>query len=72
MSLDDGCDPLRIGLVVEQHIAAAVHLGIDEPRGEPSAIWQLPEHRAPSQSGLRGNTDNPGTLKDHGAVIVQP
>ena len=64
MRRGDGANAVGRRLIVEQHVAAAVHLQVDEAGREPEAIRQVMRRHRRRQVGARHQRDDAGAL-DH-------
>ncbi len=68
----DGGDRLGRRRVVEKHVAAAVHLDVDEPRREPRSLRQDGRPVIAAGTSPLGTTATMrAVLDDHGAVLLQ-
>ena len=70
MGRRDGADALRRRLVVEQHVAAAVHLHIDESRSEPGTLRQDANGHGARQVRPRHELGDAGAVDDDRGALV--
>ena len=66
----DGANALHGRLIVEQNIAAAVDLQIDEAGGQPCALGQGANGNGPRQVRRRHEVRDASTVHDHGGALA--
>ena len=67
---ENGCNSCRRRLVVEQHIAAAVHLKVDETRREPGPFRQILDGDFIGNIAASHNGGDARIPDENGAVLM--